>query len=1262
MAAINVVQRFRHNNDVRNYRRKITAEITQHLALKLLPALAQLPLAYLRANGAPCQLKDMLNEHRHVLLHGRHGSGRLLTLQQCALHWATSEELPLPVMLRLQLLDDERHPPSLLLEQALAPFHTTTDGAIGLLVDGFEMLPQVRKDAWRVALTQYLATHPQALALVASMPEEASWDGFVDVTLAPPSPALLQTWVDQLAPNSRRMVMQTVLNPRGPLSYLSEKLMDVALLAWVSPRTTMPSSRSELYTSSFAALCAVLGLNQPPAQVLKELQLLASYDEPISVAIPGLVEQAANGKWRILMPLVRSYLAARQLLAEERYDLLDHLPLSERIDVVQFLATLSDDPTPLFTALWRGGRPRADDVLALSYALRERAVSPVAWTLRIVGALALLSRDTRLPQSSAGATVLPMLMRQLDAALMTLARGNPSVLQAIQRLLNVLPPALAIPRAERLVFAPDSDLTLAWTLADMLGTRAEFWSPVPAPETEASLGRWAFTRALGGPSAHADLFAAGPGALEALATSPAGVQRKLQAATALLEDRTLLADGRVAALHLLLHNDEPEAINMIEWACYDANAVVRQTALDMLHARAPERVIATLGRTASDQNAAPEARYEALRQLCQHSERYMSLLAYCAADASLPLIARALAAAHLGDATELQALLYDPVQPLVVRAAAADALATKATDSTALVSLLEDETMPAEVTAALCHGLAQRKDQSAVAPLLRVLDRSAADVDVTLAAIDALGEIGGQEAIPALAVLVGKQAEERLRTTVAPLEMTESADLVRQRGELPSPLGMRLDELFANARTPPERPTTVGEFVHLQADIIRAAAAGALARIGGNQAIDAMLHALSTGSTSGASNQVLRALANAAPPAGLQAIAALIANSAADPLARWSAVDVLRDHPDGEAYLRNALANPEIDPFVRGALAEALGRRGSGATLPLLRQIADDPHGDTHLRSQAIIALGLLDEPEAEIVLLRMLAASTEDVSLRGLAAEHLPSNLSSEGRRFLRELLNGSRPPTPIAAGALRALGRVHDREALPVLLRYAQDDQEQVARAALNAIADIGDPSVAPVLVQTVQNTNNSAATRLQAVGTLLRIGGDTYRPLMRTYLESDTLPLRLQALEHVLDASTSNTELTGYLTDRNWPLPLRLRLIEHLANNQSSVPVMTQIARQPDEILQLRLAATNALRRWKSDLSTQALIDLAADADAPPGVRITSIAALPASTIAVGASLSSLAADPEIPVTVRRAALHALLHASRQPHTHPAEENHE
>src|SRR5687768_16585355 len=94
MVAFNAVGRLRHSNDLRSLRRELAAALAQDFALRLMPALLDLPLPISNAAGEPCDLAEQLDRVSRITLAGAPGSGRQLALRQLAHRWATSNHTP----------------------------------------------------------------------------------------------------------------------------------------------------------------------------------------------------------------------------------------------------------------------------------------------------------------------------------------------------------------------------------------------------------------------------------------------------------------------------------------------------------------------------------------------------------------------------------------------------------------------------------------------------------------------------------------------------------------------------------------------------------------------------------------------------------------------------------------------------------------------------------------------------------------------------------------------------------------------------------------------------------------------------------------------------------------------------------------------------------------------------------------------------------------------------------------------------------------
>jgi HEAT repeat protein len=1287
MVALNVVGRFRHQNDLHSYRRRLASDVTQDLALRLLPALIGLPLEIADAAGAPRSLHDAIRAGEHITLAGPSGSGRRLALQQWALQWASGElpDGPVPLLLDLTRLDDGVSPPERLLmtfvhaatppadpkpQRDLLPFFRRSAGSPEpqasahslLLIHGWEDLASERRSLWRAALIDL--THSQSpISIVLTHPVwEPAWPEFTPLALGSPSPNLLARWIEQLAPVEHHAALLEILAPQG--APLGERLFEVALLAWLSQRVPLPRTRGALYAQALAnALDLPLGqLNQ--ALLVRELQLLAAYGDQPANLNSSLVELGGGGVPHFFHAQVQRYLAARQVVSEQRYELLRELDAPQQAEISLLITTMLDDPAPLYKALWRAGTAQAEDVLMLGRCLRERAPAEPAWALRVAGALARLANtaapDTRARAAQLLCDCMPALEDSLDAA----ASADGVFELFLTRLFETLPAQLAVPLMLRLAYHPQVREPFAWQLADRVIERGPAGLHSAPLDTErGALARWLYIEAL---VSAAELRSIDPATttagLSALAGSQASEVRKLQAAAALLDDPGQATATRCAALALLADSHQPTALTVIERASGDSDPAVRVAALEALNRQSPERASVALGRAANGASAPWELRLETIQRLGRQPGLGASrVLELCASDRSLLLYVRLQAIAALGrqpdGCAHLLQIAGDAAQHDAVRGAAARELgAAKHQDAIDLLTrLIDDPRTPPALAEACCDGLGALASRAGGGVLLRILRRTPADVTLILAALRALGQIGAAEMSEPISQLLGAAALHLLQHDLGTAWVDQALDAIVDEPALPQPIALRLAATLNMSATVEGRPTTLAEFLSGEADLLRAEAARALAAIGGNTARAALLAALLDDSTGGATAEVIAALADLEGSNSAEALGYLLTAPEVNPLSRWLVVRRLTDHPAGEQVMRRTLMQPATDTFTRGALAEGLGQRGSFAALPALRQIAEDHQQDQQLRAQALLALGLLNEQASETTLIRMIADSNEDPTLRGLAAEHLPEQLSSEGRRFLRDLLRNERPPAPIVIGGLRALGHVRDREALPLMLRYGQDENAEIAQAAIAALTDLGDGSVAPLLVRITHQTGADHTLRLQAAGALLRIGGHGYRPLLRVYLEQGPLPLRLLALEHLIASNTATQDLLAMLGSPDWPATLRLRLIDYFAGDLAAESVMAVILEYKSDQVQLRALAAEALGQMQSTAALTTLVALATTTEPPAALRLRCIDALGriGGNSALSA-LSRLADDAEMPPALRAAALRALRHASEQQST--------
>lgn len=1264
MVALNVVSRLRHTNDLRAYRRKLLNEIQQSPLIRQIPALLDVPLPLVAADGAPRHLDDTLDQASFVLLAGSLGSGRTLAIQQIAQHLLSADTKPTPALIPLFKVDDGRSAPIVLLGEVLAslgggraarksggqPALIERLSGWALLITGLEELPAHRQTAWKATLQLAPQQWDETQVVVAVPRNEPRWTGYTTLTIAS-GEIVAERWVEMLAPIEHRATLANAVQPGAPLAPLATRLFEVALLACVARRGQFPGSRAALYDAAIAAIFDLDRNNDQQRASLEALQLLAAYDERPASLVAGMLEPTGVGGLRFTPALFGRYLAARQLVAENRFDLLAGLEPSEQREIARFCATATQEVAPLYAALWGNGRPSTAQLLTLGTCLRERPNSPPSWTVRIIGGLAVLARNTKPQQRAQAVAMLRHCRPALDATFATLVNADPGAQRVIAQLLAILPNELAVPYAENMAYSPATRSELAWELAELLIHRpAPESSAVPPAETIAR-ARWTSVQALRSHESRLALVRTGDAAIiRELAFADLDDARLLRVAATLLEDSVLPTEFRAAGLGLLANNSQPTALTVIERACYDSDPAVRQAALARLASRDASRGQTALSRAALDHNAPNDTRIGAIERLATgFADESQPLLSRCARDTTLPLYAQLLAVAALNH-TALGPLAdtvrNNELHP-DVRALAATQLGSLADTTYApmLGSLLEHAETPSELIQGICAGVGALGEHP-LETLISVLQRNQADVDVTVAIIDAIGRLKLEAAVPILGPLVGDGAWTRLERAIPAALRDLPAEEALASSDLPAPIAAGLADALARAATPANRPTVLNEFLREQADRVRAAAANALAQIGGASSRSAITAVLLKDAAGTATDAAVAALARTGG-AGAEALGHLLANQNLNPMTHWIAVQHLQHHPQGEATMHRALGNTSIDSFTRGALAEALGQRGAITAMPLLRQLADEPAGDIHLRSQAIIGLGQLDEPATEVALVRILSNVNEDVKLRGLAAQHLPSLLSTEGRRVLRDLLRRERQPEALVAGALQTLGRVRDHEALPLALRYAQDENGDIARAALEALAELGDASVAPVLVRVAQNPAADRTTRLRAIGSLLKIGGDGYRPLVRTYLEDGSLPLRLQALEHLINAGATSADLVAIMAHSALPNALRLRALQACVARPDTCEALLALASNAEEALEIRVRAIEGLENHCNSVAIPMLIELVADA--PDPIRLASIRALGGiGGTAACTILGNLAEGTSQPTVVRACARVALRQA--------------
>lgn len=942
---------------------------------------------------------------------------------------------------------------------------------------------------------------------------------------------------------------------------------------------------------------------------------------------------------------------AREIATTGRYTMLATLAPPDRAAVALHLAAWLEDPSPLFTMLWRHATDSPHNVLTLAACLRAGARGSVLWPVRVVTALA--EGGSGPAESDGVLQALLDCLPSLDGALDDLVRCGKAPRRLLGRLFDALPTELALPRLGRLAFDEATPAILAWDAADRLAT-LNAGIAVDLPATAGAAARWVYVDALhGAPGLRSLLETDALTCLRFFSTSTAGVRRCERAARALVTNAACGPALRLDALGILAQLDADASWNAIAAACLDEVSSLRRGAVALLTASAARDAIAALVRLALRRDAPADVRLESVLRLSVETTWDVApVLQCCAGDGTLPLGARLRAAAALGrrasDYPRLLALLRDPQIHPEVRAAAARVVTVPAAIPD-LVRLLLDTTTPAPVVTAACEALTAPacRPYAAVArrAMVRLLAVTRADVELTLAVIVALGRIGGEEAIGALGPLAGDGAAARLRGIVPAGMLTQPASACLAKDVMPAPLAMRLARALAMAPTSAEQPTTLEQFLTMEIDQIRCAAAAALASCGGAPATAAIEAAIRAGAGAGVAAALVVALDTSAND---DTLLRLFLDSGLDAAIRWQVLERLLARRNGPALVRSALAQPGLDAYAQELAIEALGRCNDVVCAPLLIRLADDPASAPVLRERALAALGRLATPAAEITLARVAASTDRAPEERGLAAASLPAAISEATRSLLRDLVRDERPPAPLIAGALRALGRARDVAARPLMLRFSADERPEVAQAAIEALASCGDVSISPALVRAALNPYADATLKLVAIEALLQIGDADAVRLLRPYLGHGSLLLRMRAASLLAEHGHLGMVAEQLARDRLCPLPLRLYALMHLAGQPQATPVCVALLGDAAEDPQLRAAAVAGLNPGSALLEVMAI---ARDPLAPVTLRAACIAH-PGRQGGVDAwlELSALAEDETDP-WVRALAMHEL-HALLQP----------
>ena len=494
--------------------------------------------------------------------------------------------------------------------------------------------------------------------------------------------------------------------------------------------------------------------------------------------------------------------------------------------------------------------------------------------------------------------------------------------------------------------------------------------------------------------------------------------------------------------------------------------------------------------------------------------------------------------------------LRDQRSPEHAIAAAVDALSASVGTSVnrEVIALLDDPRPPIVADAAQILG--RRRVADAAPRLTRLLGHP--DDNVAVAAIEALGAIGGSHAVDALIEVV--QQRSFFRTFPALQVLARATD-----PRVVAPLA-----------------TLLGD------DTYRIEAARALGRTGHAQAI--------------------RPLASLLPHAG-EAIVRLVALALADLLERaaWQgSIDhvVQAVRAAVQPFLARLLAALRTaDTLESSAIVAVLGHVGDTSVIPELSSLLDDPE----LRAAATGAI-------------RRITKDQDDALLRALASPNpatraavLPVVNTLRAAEAVRALIDDDEAET--RAQACETLARIGDTAAVPRLFAALEDDSPRVAHAATAAIQALGVPETAGLTIAALASP--SPAARRHALRIVASLGfSEAFDAVRRAVDDPDPriAELAVGALGVMMDPRVDPVFVQLARDERDGVRAATMRAAGH---REGAAGLRLLEAGITDDAAWVRYYACQGLGRI-GDHGTTALI-VGRMSDAAPHVRIVAIEAL-------------------------------------------------
>lgn len=202
------------------------------------------------------------------------------------------------------------------------------------------------------------------------------------------------------------------------------------------------------------------------------------------------------------------------------------------------------------------------------------------------------------------------------------------------------------------------------------------------------------------------------------------------------------------------------------------------------------------------------------------------------------------------------------------------------------------------------------------------------------------------------------------------------------------------------------------------------------------------------------------------------------------------------------------------DPALRQTAIASLGRISSPSILPILIEALED--WDANVRIEALRCIGSIKDPHA----IRVLTEKSEEAEID---LSEIAQMIRLHGKITHDTLIDVAESESPIARGnAIALLGKLGDRQAIPVILLALHDSTSTVRKRAVLALGDLNATKAATDLLDLFDDEDDSV--RRAAAETMGRLGNEQHIAVLQDQLRDRNSKVRHAA---VIALKTMGTE---------------------------------------------------------------------------------------------------------------------------------------